>query len=178
MAIARFLELYVFGPSGFWTMAPLSYSAKFDPFLSLDCAPTPSTLAQSKEGRDQILPSGNLAFSSHSIVSGSARSMSRPTTLLELTFLAGFHVVVQKSRMEEAATTAPEELRTLPPRKPVKSVSVPNRGLRTKGQLTCRPLAIRSIKLLSDVKVQEKPFTLVATVVPFYFRQRTFYRQS
>ena len=34
--------------------------AKFDPFLSLDCVPTPSTLAQSKE-RDQILPSGNLA---------------------------------------------------------------------------------------------------------------------
>ena len=30
-------------------MAPLSYAAKFDPFLSLDCAPTPSTLAQSKE---------------------------------------------------------------------------------------------------------------------------------
>ena len=40
---------YVFGPSGFWTMAPLRYAAKFDPFLSLDCAPTPSTLAQSKE---------------------------------------------------------------------------------------------------------------------------------
>ena len=49
MAIARFLELYVFGPSGLWTMAPLHYAAKFDPFLSLDCAPTPSTLAQSKE---------------------------------------------------------------------------------------------------------------------------------
>ena len=30
-------------------MAPLRYTAKFDPFLSLDCAPTPSTLAQSKE---------------------------------------------------------------------------------------------------------------------------------
>ena len=30
-------------------MAPLRYAAKFDPFLSLDCAPTPSTLAQSKE---------------------------------------------------------------------------------------------------------------------------------
>ena len=29
-------------------MAPLRYTAKFDPFLSLDCAPTPSTLAQSK----------------------------------------------------------------------------------------------------------------------------------
>ena len=30
-------------------MAPLRYAAKFDPFLSLDCAPTPSTLSQSKE---------------------------------------------------------------------------------------------------------------------------------
>ena len=30
-------------------MAPLRYAAKFDPFLSLDCAPTLSTLAQSKE---------------------------------------------------------------------------------------------------------------------------------
>ena len=49
MAIARFLELYVFGPLGLWTMAPIRYAAKFDPFLSLDCALTPSTLAQSKE---------------------------------------------------------------------------------------------------------------------------------
>ena len=49
MAIARSLKPYVFGPLGFWTMAPLCYAAKFDPFLSLDCAPTPSTLAQSKE---------------------------------------------------------------------------------------------------------------------------------
>ena len=30
--------MYVFGPLGFWTMAPLSYAAKFDLFLSLDCA--------------------------------------------------------------------------------------------------------------------------------------------
>ena len=30
-------------------MAPLRYAAKLDPFLSLDCAPTPSTPAQSKE---------------------------------------------------------------------------------------------------------------------------------
>ena len=30
-------------------MAPLRCAAKFDPFLSFDCAPTPSTLAQSKE---------------------------------------------------------------------------------------------------------------------------------
>ena len=49
MAIAGFLESYVFGPSGFWTLAPLRCAAKFDPFFSLDYAPTPSTLAQSKE---------------------------------------------------------------------------------------------------------------------------------
>ena len=28
----------VFGPSGFWTMAPLRYAAKFDPFLSKFCS--------------------------------------------------------------------------------------------------------------------------------------------
>ena len=39
----------MFGPSDFWTMAPLRYAAKFDPFLFLDCASMPSTLAQSKE---------------------------------------------------------------------------------------------------------------------------------
>ena len=32
-------------------MAPLRYSAEFDPFLSLDCGPMPSTLAQSKESK-------------------------------------------------------------------------------------------------------------------------------
>ena len=46
---SKIFRSYVFGPSGFWTMAPLRYTAKFDPFLSLDCTPTPSTLAQSKE---------------------------------------------------------------------------------------------------------------------------------
>ena len=35
-------------------MAPLRYAAKFDPFLSLECAPTPSTLAQSKERKGSI----------------------------------------------------------------------------------------------------------------------------
>ena len=39
----------VFGPSGFWTMAPLRYAAKFDPFLSLDCARVEGVGAQSKE---------------------------------------------------------------------------------------------------------------------------------
>ena len=48
-AYSRFYRLFVFGPSGFWTMAPLHYAAKFDPFLSLACFPTPSIQAQSKE---------------------------------------------------------------------------------------------------------------------------------
>ena len=35
---SQIFRSYVFGPSGFWTMAPLHYATKFDPFLSLDCA--------------------------------------------------------------------------------------------------------------------------------------------
>ena len=35
---SQILRLYVFGHSGFWTMAPLCYAVKFDPFHSLDCA--------------------------------------------------------------------------------------------------------------------------------------------
>ena len=38
-------------------MAPLGYTAKFDQFLSLDCARVEG------RGRDQILPYGNLALS-------------------------------------------------------------------------------------------------------------------
>ena len=47
IALARFLDCMCLAlwASGLW----LRYAAKFDPFLSLDCAPTPSTLAQSKE---------------------------------------------------------------------------------------------------------------------------------
>ena len=45
----------MFGPSGFWTMALLRYAAKYDPFLSLDCARVEGLGAQ---GRDKI-PSGN-----------------------------------------------------------------------------------------------------------------------
>ena len=41
-------------------MAPLSYAAKFDPFLSLYSAvPNPLTQRNPRKGRDQILPSGN-----------------------------------------------------------------------------------------------------------------------
>ena len=39
----------MFGPSGNWTMAPLRYAAKFDSFLSLDCARVEGVGAQSKE---------------------------------------------------------------------------------------------------------------------------------
>ena len=46
MAIAGFYDRMCLAPLGFWTMAVLCYAAKFDPLLSLDCAPT---LAQSKE---------------------------------------------------------------------------------------------------------------------------------
>ena len=42
-------RLYVFGPSGFWTMAPLRYAAIFDPFHSLDCAMVEGGGEQSKE---------------------------------------------------------------------------------------------------------------------------------
>ena len=47
MVIARFLDRVCLAlwASGLW----VPYAAKFDPLLSLDCAPTPSTLAQSKE---------------------------------------------------------------------------------------------------------------------------------
>ena len=46
---SRIFRSYVFGPSGFWTMALLRYAAKFDPFLSLDCARVEGVGAQSKE---------------------------------------------------------------------------------------------------------------------------------
>ena len=49
MAIARFLDGMCLALWAWRTMAPLRYAAKFDPFLSLDCAPMPSTLARSKE---------------------------------------------------------------------------------------------------------------------------------
>ena len=35
---SRIFRSYVFGPSGFWTMAPLHCAAIIDPFLSLNCA--------------------------------------------------------------------------------------------------------------------------------------------
>ena len=46
---SQIFRSYVFGPLGFWSMAPLRYAAKFDPFLSLDCALHPGAI-QGKEG--------------------------------------------------------------------------------------------------------------------------------
>ena len=58
-------------------MAPLRYAAKFDPFLSLDCTPTPSTLAQSKERKGS-----NFAIWQHwpAIRSGAAGPSRRGTS--------------------------------------------------------------------------------------------------
>ena len=53
-------------------MAPLRYTAKFDPFLSLDCAPTPSTLAQSKERKGS-----NFAIWQHRSATASRGSTAR-----------------------------------------------------------------------------------------------------
>ena len=51
----RIFRSFVFGPSGFWTMAPLRCGAKFDPFLSLDCARVEGVGRNPRKGRDQIL---------------------------------------------------------------------------------------------------------------------------
>ena len=63
MAIAKFYRSYVFGPAGLndyvFAMSLLHCAAKFDPFLSLDCPPT---RRNPRKGRDQLLPSGNLAL--------------------------------------------------------------------------------------------------------------------
>ena len=59
-------------------MAPLRYAAKFDPFLSLDCAPTPSTLAQSKESKGSNFavwqPWLTFLFSLYSLQDGSLQN--------------------------------------------------------------------------------------------------------
>ena len=55
---SQIFRSYVFGPSGFWTMAPLRYAAKFAVAIA---PPRPSPWHNPRKGRDQILPSGNLA---------------------------------------------------------------------------------------------------------------------
>ena len=72
---SQIFRSYVFGPSGFWTMAPLRCAAKFDPFLSLDCAPRPPPWRNPRKGRDQILPSGSTG--SHLSVAASLSFVKR-----------------------------------------------------------------------------------------------------
>ena len=57
MAIVIFLDRMCLAlrASGRW----LRYAAKFDPFLSFDCARVEG-MGDARKGRDQILPSGNL----------------------------------------------------------------------------------------------------------------------
>ena len=61
MAIARILDCMCLALRAWRTMASLCCPAKFDPFLSLDCTPHPPLCRNPREGRDQILPSGNTA---------------------------------------------------------------------------------------------------------------------
>ena len=49
---SQIFRSYVFGPSGFWTMGPLRYAEKVDPFLSLDCAPHPPPWHNPRKGRE------------------------------------------------------------------------------------------------------------------------------
>ena len=51
----------VFGPSGLKDYGSATLHCKIYPFLSFDCAPRPPPWRNSRKGRDQILPSGNLA---------------------------------------------------------------------------------------------------------------------
>ena len=63
MAIATFTYCRRLALRAWRTMAPLRYAAKFDPFLSLDCAPRAlhPPWRNPKIGRNQIFPSGNYA---------------------------------------------------------------------------------------------------------------------
>ena len=97
----------MFGPLGFWTIALLYYAAKFDLFLSLDCARVEGVGAQG--------PSGNLGNSARFIHSScrrlgdEMRSMSmeksrqREAELLsEIEKLQGDIKLIQRSSEEGA----------------------------------------------------------------------------
>ena len=126
MAIAGFLESYVFGPSGFWTMAPLRYAAKFDPFLSLDCAPRPPPWRNPRKGRDQILPSGNhgshrstdIANATHNFLPPTSTSIRRipPVPAGHPLAIAESETSDRKKGEEEKGhNTAPQKQLTLSP---------------------------------------------------------------
>ena len=80
-------------------MALLRHAEKFDPFLSLDCAPTPSTLAQSKERKGSnfaiwqpwLCPSPSSAFlpSSEQTAMTVSKVLVEKSTLLSMYLRSG-----------------------------------------------------------------------------------------
>ena len=78
---SQIFRSYAIDPSGFWTMALLRYTAKFNPFLSLDCTPSPPhtpSWRNPRKGRDHILSSGNLDVASLNFDRTWQRRQSRP----------------------------------------------------------------------------------------------------
>ena len=59
-------------------MALLRCASKFDPFLSLDCAPRPQPWRNPRKGRDQILPTGNLSFTDPNSIAATSSPPDRP----------------------------------------------------------------------------------------------------
>ena len=113
---SQIFRLYGFGPLGFWTMAPLRYAAKFDFLLSLDCAPRPSTLAQSKGRKGSnfaiwqpctpVCGSGVVAVGIGSLPLLPSRS--RPTLMIRLgikLFLTGAAAASAHCRRRRAVTS-------------------------------------------------------------------------
>ena len=47
-------RLYVLAALKSWTMAPRRYTTKFDPFLSMDCAPCPALQPSAIQGKEGI----------------------------------------------------------------------------------------------------------------------------
>ena len=56
---SQILRFFVFGPSGFWTMAPLRYAPNLIPSFPWIAPPRPPPWQNPRQGRDEILPSGN-----------------------------------------------------------------------------------------------------------------------
>ena len=59
IAIAKFLDRMCLALQARRTMVPLRYAAKFDPFLTLNCAGSEGKGHNPNKGRHQIVPSGH-----------------------------------------------------------------------------------------------------------------------
>ena len=74
-------------------MAALRYAAKFNPFLSLDCAPGPPSWRNPRKGRDQILPSGNTELSQTGMTAIYGTDSSNVRITRSLFTDVGYHAV-------------------------------------------------------------------------------------